>query len=148
MAGAGPSGYNAILILPGPIVRHSILVSCLVALAAPLSAQANPSTPPDTVAVRAPVATGYGAWFGSIPNMDGATGGVLIDGTSAGSPAEKAGLKAGDRILSIAGVRMDELRSMAELLRTKVPGDTVEVLFQRRGTMEKVKVILGVRPVN
>jgi S1-C subfamily serine protease len=97
---------------------------------------------------RAAPTTGYGAWFGSIPNMDGATGGVLIDGTSAGSPAEKAGLKAGDRILSIAGVRMDELRSMAELLRTKVPGDTVEVLFQRGGTMEKAKVILGVRPGN
>ena len=80
--------------------------------------------------------------------MDGSAGGILLDGATAGSPAEKAGLKAGDRLLSIGGVRMEDLRSMVEVLRARQPGDTVEVIYQRRGTMEKVKVILSTRPTN
>ena len=43
---------------------------------------------------------------------------------------------------------MDELRSMVEVLRTRQPGDTVEVVFQRRDAMQKVKVVLGVRPAS
>jgi S1-C subfamily serine protease len=127
-------------------VRSLIVVTCIALLTGPLHAQDGRSTT-DTASRNTP-ATGYGAWFGSIPNMDGSVGGVLIDGTTAGSPAEKAGLKAGDRILSIGGVRMEELRSMVEVLRARQPGDTVEVIYQRRGTMEKVKVILGVRPAS
>ena len=73
---------------------------------------------------------------------------VLLDGATVGSPAEKAGLRAGDRILSIGGKRMDDLRAMVELLRQKQPGDTVEVIYQRRDAMEKVKVVLGVRPAS
>ena len=118
-----------------------------MAFAGPLSAQAGHSTS-DTSAARGAATTGYGAWFGSIPNMDGSFGGILIDGATVGSPAEKAGLKAGDRILSIGGVRMEELRSMVEVLRSRQPGDTVEVIYQRRGSMEKVKVVLGVRPAS
>ena len=41
---------------------------------------------------------------------------------------------------------MEDLRSMVEVLRLRQPGDTVEVIYQRRGTLEKTKVILGVRP--
>ena len=126
-------------------MRALIAIASLALLASPLSAQATPPAPPTPAP---PATTGYGAWFGSIPNMDGSTGGILIDGASAGSPAEKAGLKSGDRILSIGGVRLEDLRSMVDLLRAKHPGDTVEVIYQRRGTMEKVKVILGVRTAN
>jgi S1-C subfamily serine protease len=145
MATAAPSGYNPEHFHAGStFVRFLTLVSCIALCIAPLTAQSAPAAPPPAPQT----ATGYGAWFGSIPNMDGSTGGILIEGTSVGSPAEKAGLKAGDRILSIGGVRMEELRSMVEVLRARQPGDTVEVVYQRRGTMEKVKVILGVRPAS
>jgi S1-C subfamily serine protease len=80
--------------------------------------------------------------------MDGSAGGILLDGTTPGSPAEKAGLKAGDWLLSIGGTRMEDLRSMVDLLRARQPGDTVEVIYQRGEAMEKVKVVLGVRPGN
>lgn len=124
--------------------RASLLLIGL--LPAPsLVAQGGTGAPPPPP----PVATsGYGAWFGSIPNMDGSDGGILLDGATVGSPAEKAGLRAGDRILSIGGKRMDDLRAMVELLRQKQPGDTVEVIYQRRDAMEKVKVVLGVRPAS
>lgn len=125
------------------VVRISHLAFSMLVSAAPLTAQGTPPAPPPV-----PATTGYGAWFGSIPNMDASIGGILLEGTSTGSPAEKAGLKAGDRIVSIGGVRMDELRSMVEVLRTRQPGDTVEVVFQRRDAMQKVKVVLGVRPAS
>ncbi len=131
-------------------MRHLIIPACLTLFVSPLSAQGNSAGTGASQGHAAPAAvtTGYGAWFGSIPNMDGGSGGVLIDGTTVGSPAEKAGLKAGDRILSIGGNRMEDLRSMVEVLRVRQPGDTVEVIYQRRGTLEKTKVILGVRPGN
>lgn len=149
MVRVAPPGYN-----PEPpsrritFVRFLILVSCLAVFAAPLAAQENRAARGTAPAAPPAVTTGYGAWFGSIPNMDGSSGGILLEGTSTGSPAERAGLKAGDRILSIGGVRMDELRSMVDVLRARQPGDTVEVVYQRRGAMEKVKVILGVRPAS
>ena len=149
MVRAASTGYN-----PGsPLhrissVRFLIATSCFLALAHPMSAQSGQSATDTAAARAAATTTGYGAWFGSIPNMDGSGAGILLEGTSVGSPAEKAGLKAGDRILSIGGVRMVELRSMVDVLRARQPGDTVEVVYQRREAMEKVKVVLGVRPAS
>ena len=103
-------------------MRSSLLACCLLVLAGPIAAQAtNPPAPVPTQPPPPPV-TGYGAWFGSIPNMAGDGGGILLDGATTGSPAEKAGLKAGDRLLSIGGVRMEDLRSMVEVLRAAQPG--------------------------
>lgn len=126
-------------------VRLSLSAVFLLGLTGPLAAQ---GTPPPPAPQAAPATTGYGAWFGSIPNMDASDGGILLDGTATASPAEKAGLRAGDRLLSIGGVRMDDLSSMVEVLRAKQPGDTVEVLYRRRGEMQKVKVVLGIRPAS
>jgi S1-C subfamily serine protease len=78
--------------------------------------------------------------------MDHAGDGILLSGTSPGSPAEKAGLRAGDLILSIGGEAMPDLRAMVDLLRKRAPGDTVEVVFRRVIEEKKVKVVLGTRP--
>jgi S1-C subfamily serine protease len=129
-------------------MRFPLLALSLLAFTGSITAQSSGSAQGAAPAVPPAPTSGYGAWFGSIPNMDGSAGGILLDGATAGSPAEKAGLKAGDRILSIGGVRMEDLRSMVEVLRARQPGDTVEVIYQRRGTMEKVKVILSTRPTN
>jgi Zn-dependent M28 family amino/carboxypeptidase len=44
---------------------------------------------------------GFRVYLGTIPNYADSTNGLLIDGVREGSPAEKAGLKAGDRIVKI-----------------------------------------------
>ena len=44
---------------------------------------------------------GFRVYLGTIPNYGEGTGGLLIDGVREGSPAEKAGIKAGDRIVKI-----------------------------------------------
>ena len=44
---------------------------------------------------------GFRVYVGTIPNYGDSTNGLLIDGVREGSPAEKAGIKAGDRIVKI-----------------------------------------------
>jgi hypothetical protein len=47
--------------------------------------------------------TGFRVYLGTIPNYADASDGLLLDGVREGSPAEKAGLKAGDKVVKIAG---------------------------------------------
>ncbi|MBL0178347.1 MAG: PDZ domain-containing protein [Gemmatimonadetes bacterium] len=117
----------------------------LVLAASPLVAQqtVDPKKPAPAPAMPT---TGYGAWFGSIPDMDNSTTGIFLNGVTAGSPAEKAGLKAGDTLLKMAGKPTIDLQSMTEVLRAHKPGDTITVVFQREGAEKSVAVILGVRP--
>jgi S1-C subfamily serine protease len=93
-----------------------------------------------------PTQQGYGAWFGSIPDMSDANHGILLDGVTIGSPAYDAGLLRGDRITMMAGDSVRDLREMVKVLRGHAPGETIEVVFIRKGASEKVKVTLGLRP--
>ncbi len=127
--------------------RHAIAaVAASIIAAAPAAAQSRPVDPPLPPAPAAPTQTGYGAWFGSIPDMDGSNGGILLSGATPGSPAEKAGLKAGDFLTSMAGKRVEDLAGMVTILRSHKAGDTIDVVFVRGRTEQKTKVILGVRP--
>ncbi len=49
----------------------------------------------------APRSSGFRVYLGTIPNYAETNDGLLIDGVREASPAEKAGLKAGDRIVKI-----------------------------------------------
>src|SRR5207237_6662855 len=52
---------------------------------------------------------GYGAYLGTIPDyraMDATSGGVLLADVRAGGPADLAGIRGGDRIISMAGNRL------------------------------------------
>jgi S1-C subfamily serine protease len=128
-------------------MRVLTALALLAVVASPAAAQrpADPKKPAPAPAPPAP-ATGYGAWFGSIPDMDGSTGGIYLNGVTAGSPAEKSGLKAGDTLLKMAGKPTLDLQAMTEVLRGHKPGDTIQVVFQREGAEKSVAVILGVRP--
>jgi len=110
-------------------------------LVLPLGAQSTTDTtrPP-------PPTTGYGAWFGSVPDMDATAAGVTLAGVSDSSPAAKAGLKKGDRIVAMAGTPVVDLRAMVEVLRSHPPGETIEVVYMRDFLERKVKVTLGKRP--
>ena len=47
--------------------------------------------------------TGFRVYLGTIPNYSDSNDGLLLDGVREDSPAAKAGLKAGDRIVKLAG---------------------------------------------
>ena len=99
--------------------------------------------PPEATSAPAPVAPKSGSrrvTFGSIPDFNDKNEGVLLSGVIAGSPAEKVGLRAGDRIVEFAGVAVTDLASYSEVLKTLSPGDPAEVTFVRDGKRQTVRV--------
>ncbi|MEI2718763.1 MAG: PDZ domain-containing protein [Gemmatimonadales bacterium] len=126
-------------------ILTALLVLAVAATPAAAQRPVDPKKPAPAPAPAAPV-SGYGAWFGSIPDMDNSTTGIFLNGVTAGLPAEKAGLKAGDVLLKMAGKPTIDLQAMTEVLRAHKPGDTIQVVFQREGAEKSVAVILGVRP--
>lgn len=89
--------------------------------------------------------SGYGAYLGTIPDMSESPGGVRITGTRAGSPAEQAGLAAGDVITAIGSKTIGNLYDMTDALRSHQPGDTVQIVVKRDTTMLHLTAILGKR---
>lgn len=63
-----------------------------------------------------------------------------------GSPAEKAGIQGGDIILEINGVRLDQRRSLASLIRQKQVGETVRLTILRRGEEKELRATLERAP--
>ena len=90
--------------------------------------------------------SGYGAYLGTIPDMTGSPGGVRITGVRAGSPAEQAGLKAGDVITAIGAKAVANLYDMTDALRSHQAGDTVAIVVKRDGVEQHVSAVLGKRP--
>ena len=89
---------------------------------------------------------GYGAWFGSIPDFsESKDPGVLLSGTSAGSPAEKAGLAGGDLVVKFGDVDVKNLHDLTYALQKYKPGDVVDVSYKRGGETKTVKVTLSKR---
>ena len=86
------------------------------------------------------------AYLGSIPDM-GATEvkGVRLTGVRAESPADKAGLKAGDIIVEFAGKPVNDLYAYTDALYAQRPGDAVDVVVVRGTERVTVKVTLGRR---
>lgn len=88
---------------------------------------------------------GYGAYFGSIPDMGEEVKGVRFSDVRDGSPAAQAGLKAGDILIEFAGKEIQNLYDFTYALRTHRPGEEVEVTVLRDGKPLKVKVTLAQR---
>ncbi|HEY7029300.1 MAG TPA: M28 family peptidase [Gemmatimonadales bacterium] len=92
-----------------------------------------------------PVTPGYGAYLGTVPDMSENPGGVRLTGVRAGSPAEKAGLRGSDVIVSIGGMPTPDLEAMTIALRAHKAGDVVDVRYVRAGVEQTVSVTLGTR---
>jgi hypothetical protein len=74
---------------------------------------------------------GYGAYFGSIPDMGEEVEGVKFADIRDGSPAAKAGLKAGDILIEFAGKPIKNLYDFTFALRAHKPGEEVSVTVLR-----------------
>jgi len=83
----------------------------------------------------------YGAWISPDPSGDNPP-------IVAGSPAEKAGLQAGDIITSIDGHRIDAGAGLDDVLSQYEPGDTLTLEVVRNGQTESIPVTLGTRPAD
>ena len=86
--------------------------------------------------------SGYGAYFGSIPDFTEIPNGVRFADVKDGSPAGKAGLKAGDILTEFDGKAISNLYDFTYALRAKKPGDEVLVKVLRDGKTIEAKVLL------
>ena len=89
---------------------------------------------------------GYGPYFGSIPDFGQVEhGGVKFADIHDGSPAAKAGFKAGDVLVDFGGTKIDNLYDFTYALRAHKPGDKVMVTVLRNGEKLTREVTLEVR---
>ena len=63
-----------------------------------------------------------------------------------GGPAQRAGLRAGDVVVSVDGREVSEPGDVSDALDGNEPGDSVEVEVERDGGRERLDVTLGTRP--
>lgn len=71
--------------------------------------------------------------------------GVPVGLVRANSPAEKAGIKAGDRILQINGKPMDTIEQVKEILKNFYAGDKIKLLVQRGKDKQEIEVTLATK---
>ena len=88
---------------------------------------------------------GYGAWLGSVPDFTPVERGVKLSGVTKGSPADTAGIRAGDIIVGLGTHDVADLQGMTDALRAHKPGDVVDVQVLRGGERVTLKVTLGSR---
>jgi hypothetical protein len=90
--------------------------------------------------------SGYGPYFGSVPDFANEGQGVKFAEVRPGSPAAKAGLRGGDVLISFGGMPIKTLYDFTFALREKKPGDRVDVVVLRDGKEVKAAVELTTRP--
>src|SRR5262245_44419397 len=75
-----------------------------------------------------------------------AAGGVLVTGTQRGSPAERSGLRAGDVILAIGGVAIDQATAVVGALGGRQPGARIKMTVWRAGARIELAATMGRLP--
>ena len=89
--------------------------------------------------------SGYGPYFGSVPDFGEGITGVKFSDVTPNSPAAKAGLKADDVMVEFDGKPIQNLYDFTYALRAKMPGDVVKVKVLRAGKPLEVPVTLTQR---
>jgi len=89
--------------------------------------------------------SGYGPYFGSIPDFGETPGGVKFADVRDGSPAAKAGLRAGDILVEYDSKPIQNLYDFTYALRNSKPGDQVIVKVLRGTERISATVLLTKR---
>ena len=89
-------------------------------------------------------------WVGVNLEFDDAAGGYALEKVIAGSPAETAGLRAGDIIVAINEVNADGEKSekMWKTHKSAQIGDTIVWSVKRGGTDRKIEIVLAPMPAD
>ena len=76
-----------------------------------------------------------------------AQSGAYVISTNKGEPADKAGMKSGDVIVSLDGKTVSDENDLASILNGLQPGTTVPVVVDRGGQQVTLNVTLAARPL-
>jgi putative serine protease PepD len=79
---------------------------------------------------------------------DAPAGGALIGQIVAGGPADKAGLREGDRVVDIGGQPVRAADDLSAAVNDHKPGEKVQVTVERGGQRRTLTVTLGTQPAN
>jgi predicted metalloprotease with PDZ domain len=82
-------------------------------------------------------------WLGINTRSDGPR--FLVANTLSGSPAEAAGLYAGDELLALDGWRLDD-RSFGDRISSHKPNERIRLTIFRNSELREVEVTLGAKP--
>jgi len=99
--------------------------------------------------VRVPAYLGVSTTTLNNTNRDrlGASGtGAYVTSVSPGTPAEAAGVQAGDVVTGVAGAKVASSDELGTAIRRNKPGDRVEIQWQRGGVERSATVVLGQTP--
>jgi len=72
--------------------------------------------------------------------------GVEVAEVFAGSPADGAGVQAGDIIVAVDAVTISTVRDLIDVVAVAGAGTEVVVAIERGGTAFRTEVTLGIRP--
>jgi S1-C subfamily serine protease len=87
-----------------------------------------------------------GAFLGIAADIRAGSDGVRLDSVLPGSPAERAGLRAGDVLVRLADMSLDGFGALRGELGRRRPRETVRLVYLRDGTDHAISVTLGARP--
>jgi putative serine protease PepD len=76
---------------------------------------------------------------------DGSNG-ALLSTIKANTPAERAGLQAGDVVTAVNGARVRSASDLTSIIDGKRAGDRIRLRIDRGGTTRTITVTLGTRP--
>ncbi len=92
----------------------------------------------------------FRVWVGGIPDFSEEGKGVKLSGVTGGSPAEKAGLLAGDTIVKFGDKDLRNLYDYTYALQGRKPGEKVTLVVKRvengKDVEKTLEVTLGSRP--
>ncbi len=83
-----------------------------------------------------------GARFGVLPDLADDKPGALVRSVRVDTPAEEAGLQAGDRITAVNGKPVKDVRAFAALVRDFRDGDKLTLTFVRDGKEQTVEAVV------
>jgi serine protease Do len=109
-----------------------------------IAGQIQSRSPSGTVHIGAPALLGIGVGTA----QQAASGGVVVRDVLRGTPAEQAGLRRGDVIISLDGVALANATVLTSVLDRHYPGDAVDLVWQDQGGQQRTaKVTLAAGPV-
>ena len=111
----------------------TLIVSILIAVAG-LTLSESP--------LRNAYASGHGHYFGGIPDVSASVSGVRLSDVRRDSPAEQAGLKAGDIIVKLGKAKIRSLDDFLSALRTEPPEEPLEIIYIRNGQEYRTEATL------
>ena len=117
-----------------------VLVLAAGALAGPELASAQSAGGPAGI-----IPLGPPAWIGVTMDKGGDTG-VKVEHVVRGGPADKAGVKTGDRIVGIEGKNVTQPAEVSRTVTSHKAGETVTLSVERGGNSINASIILAARP--